>query len=97
MVSRCTTGDGQQSAIGSVNTENSGSPVGIPAGTDTSQPHDYGFLWMPATATSQGYAKCIDDVQVGNTITWNQYNPATPPSPANGSSVYSVMDARHLY
>ena len=53
---------------------------------------------MPATATTQGYAKWyFDDVQVGNTITWNQYNPATPPSPVNGSSAYSVMDARHLY
>ena len=87
MGSRCTKRDGQQSAIQAVSTENSGSPVRTPAGTQTSQPHDYGFLWMPATATSQGYAKWyFHDVQVGNTITWNQYNPATPPSPVNGSS-----------
>ena len=89
---------GQQSAIQAVNTEGSGSPVSIPQGTDTSQPHDYGFLWVPATASTKGYAKWyFDHVQVGNTITWNQYNPATPPSPVDGSSAYSVMDARHLY
>ena len=89
---------GQQSAIQAVSTEGSGSPVSIPQGTDTSQPHDYGFLWVPATATTKGYAKWyFDHVQVGNTITWNQYNPATPPSPVDGSSAYSVMDARHLY
>ena len=89
---------GQQSAIQAVNTEGSGSPVSLPQGTDTSQPHDYGFLWVPATAATKGYAKWyFDHVQVGNTITWNQYNPATPPSPVDGSSAYSVMDARHLY
>jgi Ca2+-binding RTX toxin-like protein len=89
---------GQQSAIQAVHSENSGSPAILPPGTDTSQPHAYGFLWMPATSTTQGYAKWyFDNVQVGSTVTWNQYNPATPPDPREGSSAYSVLDARHLY
>lgn len=62
------------------------------------QPNRYGFLWVPASATLGGYAKWFfNDVQVGNTMTWNQYNPSAPPPPseANGTA-YSVLDTRHL-
>ncbi len=39
--------------------------------SDFSKPHSYGFLWVPATATSQGYGKSFfDGVQVGPTYTW---------------------------
>jgi hypothetical protein len=75
----------------------SGSPV-YPAGADYSKPNTYGFLWVPATATSQGYAKFyFNGVQVGNTLTWNQYKPSAdaPPSEANGTA-YSILDTLHL-
>jgi hypothetical protein len=79
----------------------SGSPVTVPGGTDFTQPHKYGFLWVPATSSSQGYAKWFfDDVQIGNTITWNMYDPTLGPAPIDlgrgGSSAYSILDVRHL-
>jgi hypothetical protein len=74
-----------------------GSPVTTPAGTDFSQAHKYGLLWVPATSSTEGYAKWFfDDVQVGNTVTWNQYKQSLMPPPVVGSSAFSVMDARHL-
>jgi hypothetical protein len=81
-------------------TVGSGSPVS-PAGANYTVPNTYGFLWMPATASTQGYAKFyFNGEQVGNTITWNQYNPALPPPPVDqgtgGSSAYSILDKLHL-
>jgi hypothetical protein len=35
-------------------------------------------------------------VQVGNTLTWNQYSQSSTPPPVAGSSAFSVMDTRHL-
>ena len=44
----------------------------ISTGADLSQSHTYGFLWVPATSTSQGYVKYyFDGQQVGNTISWS--------------------------
>ena len=89
---------GMQSDIQAVSTDESGSPVTLPPGTDTSKPHKYGFLWVPATKTNDGHAKWFfDGAQVGNTITWKPYNPTAPSPPVKGSSAYSVMDSRKLY
>ncbi len=91
---------GQLSNVQDTVTGNSsGSPFKLPAGTDVTQPHTYGFLWVPATATTQGYAKWFfDGVQVGRyCLTWYQYNPAALSPPVDGSTAYSVMDTRHLY
>ena len=96
------TPDNPQAPVpGSGSTVTPGGPLGPPAGTDYTQPHKYGFLWVPATATTQGYAQWyFDDAQVGNTITWNQYDPTLPPPPTDfgtgGGSAYSVLDTRHL-
>jgi hypothetical protein len=81
-----------------INTGNiAGSPVTTPAGTDFSQAHKYGLLWVPATSSTRGYAKWFfDDVQVGNTVTWVQYKQSSMPPPVVGSSAFSVMDSRHL-
>ena len=73
------------------------SPITVPGGTDFSQPHKYGFLWVPATASAQGSAQWFfDDVQVGTTVHWNQYNAANAPPPVQGTSAYSIMDTRHF-
>lgn len=86
-------GSGSDVNTGSV----SGSPITVPPGTDFSQPHKYGFLWVPATATTQGTAEWFfDGQQVGNAVHWDQYSPLNAPPPAQGSSAFSVMDARHL-
>jgi hypothetical protein len=78
----------------------SGSPVTVP-GADYTKPNKYGFLWVPATDTSQGYAKFFfNDHQVGHTMTWNKYDPSLAPAPQDngtgGSSAYSVLDKLHL-
>ena len=63
--------------------------------------HETQHLWVPMGAghgSRQGYAKFFfNGVQVGNTITWNQYNPSAgpPPSTSNGTA-YSVLDKLHL-
>jgi hypothetical protein len=75
----------------------SGSPVFSP-GADYTKPNTYGFLWVPAAGSRQGYAKFFfNGVKIGNTITWNQYNPSVgpPPSTSNGTA-YSVLDTLHL-
>jgi len=78
-------------AAGAYNTK-----VTVPPGTDYSQPHTYGWLWVPATATAKGYTKAyFDGVQVGPTITWSEYNGASAPG-RSGSSPFSVMDTQHL-
>ena len=62
-------------------------------GADTSQPHKYGMLWVPATDTTQGYAKFyFDGQQVSDTLTWNKGNPALP----DANNPFSVLDSRHL-
>lgn len=89
--------------VGNTSTLGSGSKITFPAGTDLTKQHKYGALWVPATATTQGYMKYFfDGVQVGNTCTWNQYNanlgppPVDNSNPCGGSSAYSVMDTRHM-
>ena len=83
-------------AVGSGNEVNtgaiSGSPVS-PPGANYSQPNTYGLLWVPATATTQGYAKFyFNGTQVGNTITWNQYVPGQ----SAADNPYAVMDELHM-
>jgi hypothetical protein len=81
--------------------------ISVPSGTDFSQPHKYGFLWVPATGSgqttfTQGYAKAyFDGVQVGQTAFWNYYDPNQPenypaPPPVVGTTSMSGMDWRHL-
>jgi hypothetical protein len=69
------------------------SPQLIPAGTDLSQPHKYAFLWVPATATAQGFIKFYFDGAEGPNVTaWSPYNPSLSPT----SNPYAVLDIYHL-
>lgn len=67
-----------------------------PSGFDPSQPHKYGWLWVPATSTTQGYIKSyIDNVQTGPTFTWNQCtNPSASPG-SSGNPYFSIIDRAH--
>src|SRR5262249_15859170 len=57
----------------------------LPANFDPSQQNTYGFLWVPATSSAQGYAEVfVNGQQVGPTYTWNQGGP------------YSSIDANRL-
>lgn len=71
--------------------------ITVPVGFNWSIPHKYGFLWVPATATSKGYATSyLDDVQVGGTAVWSEYNATNPPPPLDGVTAYSILDQYHL-
>ena len=66
----------------------------VPAGTDLTQPHKYGGLWVPATATTKGYwSWWFDGNPVGTTDTWNIWNGVMPPT----ANPYAYMDQEHLY
>jgi hypothetical protein len=88
---------GRLGKAGDANTANYGSPAS-PAGADYTKPNTYGFLWVPATATSQGYAKYyFNGVQIGRTVMWKLYDPTAKPVPSTSDgSAFSVLDTLHL-
>lgn len=55
---------------------------------DYTQYHTYGFLWVPATSTTQGYTQYyFDNTAVSNKLFYNLYNPnAAPPPVANAAT-----------
>ena len=68
-----------------------------PTGTDFTQYHRYGFLWVPATKQTHGYAKFyFDDQQVNETQEWTLFEDQSPP-PTNQSWAFGVLDQRHLF
>ncbi len=70
-------------------------PRKVPDGTDFTQYHRYGFLWVPATPSVHGYAKFLfDDVQLGSDITWRLHQDKTPPPQAPW--LFSIIDSNHL-
>jgi hypothetical protein len=82
--------------------------VCVPAGTDFSQPHRYGWLWVAAqgsgqTTTHQGYMQFFfDGVQTGSTYYWNYHDPSQvssypAPPPVIGDTAISGMDWRHMF
>ncbi len=74
--------------------------TGIPSipGIDFSVFHKFGFLWVPATAISSGFAKFyVDDVQVANTVTWALNNDAGTTPPPSGTQIASILDKRHPF
>jgi Fibronectin type III domain len=87
---------GNGAAPGNTNTQPSiGSPVTLPNGGLLTGSHKYGWLWFPATATTQGYIKFfIDGIQVGTACTYNQYSSAT--IPAIGQNIGNIIDQRHM-
>jgi hypothetical protein len=63
---------------------------------DGHQAHTFGTLWVPATATTQGYASVYyDDVLVG-TIHWDKYNPNRALPPSVGTTSFSPVDSDRL-
>ena len=67
----------------------------VPRGTDFSQYHRYGFLWVPATSERKGYAKYFfDGKEIGTGWSWEQFTNQTPP-PAP-PWLYGIIDKHHL-
>jgi hypothetical protein len=68
-----------------------------PVGTDFTQYHRYGFLWVPATSTNNGFARFyFDGVQVGPTQAWQAYI-NQPPPPTNQPWAFGIIDKQHLF
>jgi hypothetical protein len=78
--------------------------VSYPAGNGNSS-HTYGFLWVPATSTSQGYAKYYLDGTLVATDTWNLFSSTNSPPPcvsannpsgcSGGGTAFSFGDSQH--
>jgi hypothetical protein len=67
-----------------------------PVGTDFTQYHRYGFLWVPATATKSGYAAIYLDGQLAAPPQeWTQYT-NQPPTPQGQPWAFGVLDQRRL-
>jgi hypothetical protein len=67
----------------------------VPFNTDFTQYHRYGFLWVPATATQDGYAEYyFDGQQVGRRVAWAQYTGEKPPP--RQPWIFSIIDHNHL-
>jgi hypothetical protein len=70
--------------------------IRTPDGTDFTQYHRYGFLWVPATDTAQGYAEYyFDDKQTNDKITWTKFR-GEPPPPGTTPWTFGVIDQQHL-
>lgn len=76
---------------------NWGSPFTLLPTVSFSNVNKTGWLWVPATSTSQGFSKLFyNGVQVGNTIVWNLYDSTIAPPPVAGTTAGSIIDTRHM-
>ena len=72
-------------------------PVSIPNGGTFTGLHTYAFLWVPATASTQGYLKFYcDGTQLNAAVYWDLYSPSQP-FPPSGSDIGNIIDTLHLY
>jgi len=69
----------------------------VPEDTDFTQYHRYGFLWVPATRETKGYAQFFfDGVQLGYSFKWEMLGDQPPP-PTNQPWAFGVLDQQHLF
>ena len=84
------------SNAGGDGTQFSNFQVQTPADTDFTQYHRFGYLWVPATASSDGSAQYDSDGQATNDkITWSQYQDQPPP-PGGAPWTFGILDRDHL-
>jgi hypothetical protein len=68
----------------------------VPKNTDFNQYHRYGFLWVPATDKTVGYAEYYFDGQkVGERTSWSKYTNQSPP-PGSKPWTFGIIDNNHL-
>src|ERR1017187_2260422 len=76
--------DGGQSNIGA-HTFATTTTYGVPS---LDSQNSYGVLWVPATATTKGHLNLyFNRTLVGTVATWNQYDPAPPPTTTPGGGL----------
>jgi hypothetical protein len=81
------------------NYHNNNFVIRLPKDTDFTKPHRYGYLWLPASATSQGYAHYyFDGLPTTDKVTWSFYNPENPPPPpaATAPWKFGINDCQHM-
>jgi hypothetical protein len=75
-------------------------PKGIvppPKGTNFKEYHTYGFLWVPATATTEGLIDTFfDGKSTGYKLSWTKYTDQ-PPTPEGKSWAFGKTDQQHLF
>jgi len=68
-----------------------------PAGTDFTQYHTYGFLWVPATPTTNGYVSAyFDGAPIGGTHEWTQFTDQAP-TPVGQPWLFGRVDQQHIF
>jgi hypothetical protein len=68
-----------------------------PSGTDFTQYHTYGTLWVSATPSKQGYIRFYFDGQpVGQDHKWTQYTNQPPTNIKQQPWAFGVLDQQHL-
>ena len=78
-----------------VNTGYSANHRWVPPGTDFNEDHRYGFLWVPATEESLGYAEWyFDGIKIGERNEWEKYNGQSPPP--RSPWLFSWLDTLHM-
>jgi hypothetical protein len=71
--------------------------VQTPPSTDFTQYHAFGFLWVPATGTTKGYAQYYFDGQPTNDkVAWSKYAPSDTPPPGTAGWTFGVLDQQHV-
>ena len=71
--------------------------VQTPASTDFTKYHAFGYLWVPATASSQGLAQYyFDNHATNDAITWSQYTGSESPPPGSAPWTFGVLDPQHI-
>jgi hypothetical protein len=67
-----------------------------PSNTDYSKFHKYGFLWIPATNTTNGWGQFyFDDKPIGAKITWSKFD-GQKPSLKKEKWTFGILDEQHL-
>jgi hypothetical protein len=70
----------------------------VPKNVDFSRYHGYGFLWVPATDSSSGFAEYyFDNHKIGLRTSWGKFSDQPPaPSATTQSWTFGIMDRQHL-
>jgi hypothetical protein len=68
-----------------------------PRNIDWTQYHKFGFLWIPATARTQGSATFyLDERKLGPVQTWTQFTDQDPPPGRGVAWTYGILDNQHI-